>query len=393
MFARAKRFVQGAANKVGSAVNEGLASHSAMLNAAKLGAVILPPKKTPFQSVMANLGEILPDPIATTDLETLFPLNELQLFSICARFSQSVYGFLESHAELPAGAGEVLYSTRTTAATKAIPFVITRNPEIRSIFMGFRGSYCFKDFLTDLNGCAVNVYGGLMHRGVLQSCSGVVAMADDLLCRYAREFQDHQLVFTGHSLGAAVAAAVAHRFRMNHPEIRCRAVIFAPAASVGRSLWRQSRDFCTTFVLKGDPVPFLSFHNIASISLDHLPGPMADVIQKSLTRMTHTVVMPTPPLDFDANPFAEPPPTLEELKRAFETEVDFRTTTALFPPGELYQYELSGKVFLDIQVKKIPGCNFFAQFVKGLSEDEHHSEKYAECAERACQTAAPAKDA
>jgi hypothetical protein len=393
MLDKAKRFVQGAASRVGSVVHEGLASHSTRLNAVKVGAVIVAPKSTAFKFLMANLDEILTDPMPTTDLETPFPVSELRLFSICARLSEGVYSFFDSRGELPAALGEILYFTRTTAATKAIPFVITRNPDMRSIFVGFPGSYCFKDFLIDFNGCAVNVYGSLMHRGVLQSCSGVLAIADDLLCRYAREFQDNQLVFTGHSLGGAVAAAVAHRFRMLHPEIRCRAVVFGPAASVGRSLWQQSREFCTTFVLNGDPVPFLSFHNVASISSDYLPWPIADVIQKSLARMTQKSVMPTPPLDFDANPFEQPPPTLEELERAFETEVDFRTTTALFPPGELYQYKLSGKVFLDIQVKKIPSCNFFAQFVKGLYEEEHASGKYAECAERLYQTAVPATDA
>jgi hypothetical protein len=67
--------------------------------------------------------------------------------------------------------------------------------------------------------------------------------------------------------------------------------------------------------------------------------------------------MPTPPIDFGANPFERPPPTLD---RAFEREVDFGTTTALFPPGELYQYKLSGNLFKDIRVRKTTRRDFFA---------------------------------
>jgi hypothetical protein len=264
----------------------------------------------------------------------------------------------------------------------AIPFVITRHEETHTFYIGLRGSYCFSDFVIDLNASAVNVRGGLMHEGVALSASVLCQILEGRVVAISSQFRDYDFVLTGHSLGGAVAAALCADLRERHPELNISAIAFGAAASVSRNLWMQSREFCTTFVIKGDIVPFLSFHAIAHVSRNLLPTVLANQVREIVTRSAVGGPIETPLIDFESNPFETPALSEEELIAELEKEKGTRVTTELFPPGELYSYEVEGGDLIKVvKLRKITDCDYFSNLVKGLSEESHASTWYVECAQ------------
>lgn len=375
-------------NKFSSFINEikgkFLNSPEAVNGTIIAGQVAMNPVKTfTFGYLMSINIANLTDPDPTEDAHDAFNTDELNLIHICSSLSKEVY-HCPDQRELPKNAGKIIFEPDLSDYTgKATPFIITNSDELNTIFMTCRGSYCFKDFLTDLKANAANVYGGLMHSGVLDSSLSVMALVKDFLVQTSKSNGNRPVIITGHSLGGAVASAVVEQMKRDIPDFPIRGIIFAPAASVSRSLWEESRKNVTSFVLSGDFVPFLSFHNIASTSSDLLPDWIGKIIHEKLIR---NIDMPSDSfdtsIDMEQNPFDNPPPTKEEIAQEIKDHKKFIVSTELFPPGELYLYELKGDFFKTVSLRKIQSCEYFSRFVLGLDENNHSMNVYDECAQK-----------
>lgn len=375
-------------NKISTLFNEikgkFLNSPEAVSGTIIAGKVAVSPVKTfTFGYLMnANIAN-LKDPDPTEDASDVFNDNELELIQICSQLSKDVY-LSHDKRNIPKSAGNIIFEPNLNDYNgKAIPFFVTNSDELNTIFMTCRGSYCFKDFLTDLNGNAANVYGGLMHSGVLDSSLSVLALVRDFLVQTSISNGNRPVIITGHSLGGAVASAIVEQMKRELPNFPIRGIIFAPAASVSRSLWEKSRKNVNTFVLSGDFIPFLSFHNIASTSTEFLPDFVSKMIHEKLIRnVESTETSFDIAIDMDQNPFEKPPPTEEEIAQEIKDQKKFIVTTELFPPGELFLYELKGELFKTVSLRKISSCDYFGRFVLGLNENNHSINAYSECAEQ-----------
>ena len=375
-------------NKISSLFNDFkgkfLNSPDAVSGTIIAGQVAMNPVKTFTFGYLMNINLAnLKDPDPTEDAADAFNVDELNLIHICSQLSSEVYHSKENR-NLPKNSGNIIFEPDLSDYTgKAIPFFVTNSDELNLIFVSCRGSYCFKDFLTDLNGNAANVYGGLMHSGVLDASLSVLALLKDFLIQASKNNGNRPVIITGHSLGGAVASAIVEQMKREIPDFPIRGIIFAPAASVSRSLWDKSRQNVTTFVLSGDFVPFLSFHNIASTSSDLLPDFVSKIIHEKLVRNVQITEEPfDSSVDMDQNPFEKPPPTQEEVAQEIKDQKKYIVSTELFPPAELYLFELKGSLFKTVFLRKIKSCDYFSRFVLGLDENNHSMTAYNECAEK-----------
>ena len=81
-----------------------------------------------------------------------------------------------------------------------------------------------------------------------------------------KEKENCPIIFTGHSLGAGVAAITAKLFLQSHPDFSVTAVCFAHVACLSVDALEETNSYIASFIVQGDPIPFLSLHNMAQIS-------------------------------------------------------------------------------------------------------------------------------
>ncbi|OHT07271.1 lipase [Tritrichomonas foetus] len=375
MFRKVTSFLGYAKDTVKDGFNKVLGSHEVVRNALVAKNIVSSPTSFTFAYFMNKIINTLSPPDETDDGNNDFTSEELNLIQICAKLASDVY--LEAgERTLPKEAGELIYEPTLTNSS-AVPFAIMNSDELNMIFVSCRGSYCFRDFFTDFNANAVDAFDGLMHSGVLKAALSVYAICKDLIIQVSQQNGNRPVIFTGHSLGAAVAATVSEILKQDFPDFPARSIVFAPAACISRDLWQKSREHCLSFVMSGDFVPFLSFHNIAAYSSEYLPdfikNYIDDLVRREVSRPTKEVE-----IDMTSNPFEKPPPTLEEVYLELNNESGYRTT-ALFPPGELYLLDLSGDIFKSVDLRKIRSCEYFGRFIPGLEEFNHSMDIYAEC--------------
>ena len=368
-------------NSAKNGLNNALKSHSFMEGAFKAVGVIANPKAVSFSCFMDYISDNLSDPDETLGASDDFDSNTLYLINLCAKMSLAVY-YESSQRNLPKEAGHVVFEPNLTdISSSAVPFIITNSDELDLIIVCCRGSFCFSDFLTDFNANAVDAFGGLMHSGILKTSISVYAICKDKLIQEVKNNNNRRIVFTGHSLGAAVAATVCAIFKTDFPDAAAKTIIFAPAACISRDLWNKSRDNTISFIMKGDAVPFLSLHNIAQYSSDCLPDIFKSLIDNCVRREVYRPVEEVH-IDMSEDPFTKPPPSIEEVKNDMDKEAAFRTT-ALYPPGELYLFEIMGDMFKTIQLRKAQSCDYFGKLIPGLQDLGNHSiSRYAECTEK-----------
>ena len=377
MFSTATKWLTGKTDKAKRVVQSGFASHKTVDMTMSVGKLIMNPYEALTCSFfLEQIYNRLAEPRETEDASSYFTTQDLHLIQVCAALASQVYS-PPAERNLPHEAGAIVFEPRLVHS-KAVPFMVLNSDELDCIFIACRGSYCFNDFVIDLNASAVEVYGGLMHRGVVKASLGVYTILKDIVLELHQK-HNRKVCVTGHSLGGSVAAAVCGRLRREHPDMPSEAVVFGSCACVSKNLWEESRAYCRSFVMSGDPIPYLSFHNVASISAEHMPRIVADFIKAAVARDIVRPIYDMPPIDMHANPFELPPPSIESILASLKDESTVRTT-ALYPPGELFMFLVEGNLFRTAKLRKIPDCEYFAGFVKGLSEKNHGSSIYEECA-------------
>lgn len=139
-------------------------------------------------------------------------------------------------------------------------YVLLLDHASREIVVVVRGSASIMDFCTDL--CLVNepFQGGQGHRGMVHAANWLAKHLQDDLQQLTQAHPEYQLVTTGHSLGAAVAALTTMLLKPKFPGIHCYA--FATPASVTQDVAHECAEYVTTVVNGDDCVPRLHQHSI-----------------------------------------------------------------------------------------------------------------------------------
>ncbi|OHT00635.1 hypothetical protein TRFO_32662 [Tritrichomonas foetus] len=270
--------------------------------------------------------------------------TECSLLRTCAMLCECSY-MKPKKATWPAEVGPPVLYKVDSEITK-IPFFINNSDSLNTIFLTCRGSFCFDDVLTDLMGNAIEVCGGRMHQGVYDTASYVYYNAQSVLLQLYNENNSRQIVFTGHSLGAAVSACLCELVRQSMPGINCRCVCLAPPPTVDLSLWHATRSSIKSFILEGDCVPFLSLENVLNISVEILPPKVAKTVQKWIHG---------------------------RLKTTARGAYDPNNGIQLCPPGELYLFIINESG--NAELRSI-GPEYFDCLVRGLQDTNHVMSNY-----------------
>lgn len=135
---------------------------------------------------------------------------------------------------------------------------------------------------------------------------------------YKKMMKKHtKIIITGHSLGAAVAAVVSYLFREKFPELDVQCICFAPPPTLSHNLWETTDSYIKSFMIEGDPVPFLSVQNLISISDFFLKHEHANKVFK---KFIHNYL---------------------NKKSIEEYEASNAMKEPLYPPGQLYLIKFS----------------------------------------------------
>lgn len=179
-----------------------------------------------------------------------------------------------------------------------------------------------------------------------------------------------KIIITGHSLGAAVAAVVTYFFYKDVPKLNAKCICFAPPPTVSFNLWEITARFVTSFILEGDPVPFLSVQNIVKLT-DRMFS------KKRFRAITKFI--------------------LKYLKKnAVESLSTEDLTIKLYPPGQMYLIRFHGKhrskkksqnffgleslkiqrQYDNVMLCQIYNPDYFANFIRNIRESNHSSKNY-----------------
>ena len=156
----------------------------------------------------------------------------------------------------------IVITVRGTLSLEALATDLSIRPELLDDFRdrceglnhpSIAGEYCHSGMLK----CALTIYDDLQRHKLLNT----------LLLAEKPQFPNFELVCTGHSLGAGVAAILGIFLRNQFPNMRC--LCFAPPGCV-LSERAAAQDFITSYVLDVDIVPRLSLHSIECLRDDVL---------------------------------------------------------------------------------------------------------------------------
>lgn len=270
--------------------------------------------------------------------------QEASLLRTCAQLCECSYG-KKKYSKWPEEVGDPVFFKKDSDVAR-IPFYINNSDQLNTIFLTCRGTYCFDDFITDLMGNCAEVCGGKMHQGIYDTASYIFYNSQRLLVSLSKENHNRPIVFTGHSLGAAVSAALCEIMIQSFPDVPCRCIALAPPPTVDLSLWKITREHTKSFILEGDCIPFLSLENVINISVEILPTKIAN----SVNNWIHN-----------------------RLKQTSVGAYEPMSTVQLTPPGELYLFVIdeTGTAHL-----RTVGPEYFDCLTRGLADTMHAMNNY-----------------
>ena len=119
----------------------------------------------------------------------------------------------------------------------------------------------------------------------------------------------------------------------------------------------------------GDPIPFLSLHNVAQVSETGCRW-TNNIIDEAISReIPRTLELPKD-IDLSANPFEMEPPSFEKIKE--DLAISSRTTTVLFPPGKCFHIAFEGDTFKHVELECIKDPIEYFGALRNNANDEHH---------------------
>lgn len=325
-----------------------------------------------FAFFFKSIFNTLPPPPPSTPCN-LDP-DENTLLYYCSVLSKMVY-VAPGARQIPPQLGQIVFESNESKEY-VIPYFVMNSDTTDTIYLTCRGSYCFNDFMVDLNAKSIPFNGGYVHEGVFITAKNLYNDVKNRLINLSKENNNRKIILTGHSLGGGVAATVQEMFLLDFPNINISSLIFAPCACFTKNLWEMSLNRCRTYVLNGDFVPFLSFSNAFNLPKNSLPqiiqNKMVDVIEKKMNRFNYTPKH----VNHLSDPFLEEPPPLNKI---LDNSIDFYVKPIpLYPPGDLFLIcmdetkENKGAV----TIEKIKDCSYFGQFPNNLNELRHMMSVY-----------------
>ena len=157
------------------------------------------------------------------------------------------------------------------------PFFVIHDHLKKSVVIAVRGTLSISDVITDMTAeCGVldlgsDVKDGKCHIGILNTAENIYkCIKDGLLLEKAFEFnQNYQLVVTGHSLGAGIAAILGLKLLKEYPNLKC--ICYSPPGGLmTKNLIEITKSFVLTVILGDDIVPRLSLRSIHSLKANIL---------------------------------------------------------------------------------------------------------------------------
>ncbi|KAK8886891.1 hypothetical protein M9Y10_037924 [Tritrichomonas musculus] len=286
------------------------------------------------------------------------PSDEVIQLLHCAILSREIYKD-PSRRFLPPNLSNIVYECSESDYYR-IPYFVINSDDLDIIFVVCRGSYCFKDFFVDFMAATVSYRGGQVHEGVFLTANNLFNSAKTIIRRLSEVSNNRKVIFTGHSLGGAVAAMCTEMFNAEMHDIDVKCVCFAPVASFTQDIWEISRSYIRTYILDGDFVPFISYYNAVHLPHNALPSlfrnQLNKAIQKRINKHAHQ-------------------PEFQDIIRSQTDVVD--EPYQLFPPGNAFLFKLVNEKEGIIEVQKINDhMRYFGQFVKELNELRHMMKVY-----------------
>jgi len=224
---------------------------------------------------------IAKNPIVLNTLPNRLRISKFVRFA-CAPYGQRALKFL---GILPYGkhvSNEQAYSIITGSPTTQLVscewagkiyhpgYIVTNDSDSKQIIVSVRGSYFPQDFLTDLMCKAVPFYfrdqQGFCHDGMLRAANNLRSQIESYLWGSAEteKYQQYELVITGHSLGAGIAAILTallidSELTLPFKNIHCFAYgipsVFSP------NLSNELEQYVTSIVMGNDMVPRFSLRS------------------------------------------------------------------------------------------------------------------------------------
>ena len=177
-----------------------------------------------------------------------------------------------------------------------VPFLLVADKKTKSLVISIRGTLSLHDMLTDLRGdpgqiCDLNpewtAHLGMVNcaKYVLSRLHGQVTEREKSLggsgavepvsrpnlssSLESEEYNDYQLVVTGHSLGAGTAAILAFLLREKYPARQVHCYAYSPPGGLlSQAAARESEKFTVSVLVGDDVIPRLSLRNIGTLSSD-----------------------------------------------------------------------------------------------------------------------------
>ncbi|CAK9804113.1 Diacylglycerol lipase-beta [Anthophora quadrimaculata] len=146
-----------------------------------------------------------------------------------------------------------------------IPFCVINDQETNNIVIVVRGSLSLRDLITDLAAdseifqCDGLPPGSQAHSGMIAATKVILKQLDDnkILERAFSMYPQHNLMITGHSLGAGISILLALLLRPRYPNLKVYAFA-TPAGLLSREVAKITEEFTLTIGVGDDLVMRLS---------------------------------------------------------------------------------------------------------------------------------------